>query len=71
MLSISILTSTIQIVDKRSAVLGLAGNREKQIAVNCDHSLICKFASMDDPACELAIGTIAAELKRALNLQSE
>ncbi|RYC82197.1 hypothetical protein BFJ63_vAg14905 [Fusarium oxysporum f. sp. narcissi] len=54
------------IVDKQSATLNLPGTREKQIAMHADHSTICKFDSLDSPACELVLGTIADEVDRAL-----
>jgi len=56
----------LQIVDKKSAVLNLPGNREKQIAVDADHITICKFSSPNDLACELVLGTIEIQLNRAL-----
>ncbi|KAM0293719.1 hypothetical protein ACHAPM_011519 [Fusarium culmorum] len=54
------------IVDKKSATLNLPGTREKQIAMEADHSTICKFDSLDSPGCELVLGTIADEIERAL-----
>ncbi|KAK4643734.1 hypothetical protein QC761_0070960 [Podospora bellae-mahoneyi] len=54
------------IVEKKSAVLNLPGSREKQVPVNADHSSICKFDSPDDPECQLVLGTIAEELRRAV-----
>lgn len=30
-------------MDRKSATLGLAGTRERQIALDADHSKICKF----------------------------
>lgn len=63
------LTSQSQIVDKKSATLNLPGTREKQVAMHSDHSSICKFDSASNPACELAIGTIATELECALELE--
>ncbi|KAH7233835.1 uncharacterized protein BKA55DRAFT_598050 [Fusarium redolens] len=56
------------IVDKKSATLNLPGTREKQIAMQADHSTICKFESADSPACELVLGTIADEVDRALTM---
>ncbi|RKK30690.1 hypothetical protein BFJ66_g16191 [Fusarium oxysporum f. sp. cepae] len=56
------------IVDKKSATLNLPGTREKQIAMHADHSTICKFDSLDNPACELVLGTIADEVDRALTM---
>jgi hypothetical protein len=37
------------VVDKHSATLGLPGSREKQIALDADHSRMCKFESNKDP----------------------
>jgi hypothetical protein len=37
--------SLVQIVDKRSATLGLAGVRERQIPMDADHTSVCNFAS--------------------------
>lgn len=39
-----------QIVDKKSACLGLGGSREKTVALPADHRRICKFtdAEADD-----------------------
>jgi len=37
--------------------------------MHADHSSICKFSAADDPACELVIQTIAADVERALRLQ--
>ncbi|KAH7336682.1 hypothetical protein BKA65DRAFT_38167 [Rhexocercosporidium sp. MPI-PUGE-AT-0058] len=40
------------IVDKRSATLGLAGVRERQIPMEADHNSVCKFASAEGDAYE-------------------
>jgi hypothetical protein len=37
--------------------------------MEADHSFICKFDSADSLACELVVGTITAELERALELE--
>ncbi|RYP18627.1 hypothetical protein DL765_003834 [Monosporascus sp. GIB2] len=58
------------IVDKDSATLGLPGSREKQVATHADHSSICKFDSVDTSACKLVLGTIATEIARALEIES-
>jgi hypothetical protein len=34
-------------VDKKSATLGLAGVRERQIPMEADHNGVCKFASAE------------------------
>ncbi|KAH6881069.1 hypothetical protein B0T10DRAFT_551364 [Thelonectria olida] len=56
------------IVDKKSATLNLPGTREKQVAMHADHSAICKFESADSLAGRLILGTIATEIKRALEM---
>jgi hypothetical protein len=61
----TVLTYILQIVDKKSATLNLAGTREKTVPSNADHSSICKFAS-EDMRFELAIETIVSEMQRAL-----
>ena len=39
-----------QIVDKESAVLGLAGSREEVISLQADHGNLCKYESETDPS---------------------
>jgi hypothetical protein len=39
-------------VDRKSATLGLPGTRERQIAMDTDHSHICKFERDDDDTYE-------------------
>lgn len=34
-------------MDKKSATLGLAGARERQIPMEADHNGVCKFASAE------------------------
>lgn len=34
-------------MDKKSATLGLAGVRERQIPMEADHNSVCKFASAE------------------------
>ena len=41
------------------------------MAVDADHSAICKFDSTDSPECRLVLKTIAAEVKRGLELVRE
>ena len=57
-----------QIVDKVSATLSLAGHREDQVAVDADHSSICKFASLQEKDCRLVLKTIAVGIEEALKL---
>ncbi|KAJ8130607.1 hypothetical protein O1611_g3021 [Lasiodiplodia mahajangana] len=47
------------VVDRKSALLGLPGTRERQIPVDADHSGICKFASIEDPRYILVEDNIA------------
>ena len=42
-----ILTTSLQIVEKDSARLGLTGERETRIGLAADHSNICRFESQD------------------------
>lgn len=43
------MTQSLQVVvDAQSAKLGLAGHRETQLAIDADHSGICKFEAADD-----------------------
>ena len=37
--------------------------------MHADHSSICKFSAGDNPACELAMKTIAMDVERALNMR--
>lgn len=37
----------LQVVDQKSATLGLSGKRERQIAMDADHENICKFQAID------------------------
>jgi hypothetical protein len=39
-----------------------------QVAVDADHSAICKFDSADSGACRLVLNTIAAQIGQALEL---
>ncbi|KAK2749871.1 hypothetical protein FQN57_005287 [Myotisia sp. PD_48] len=57
-----------RIVERKSAILGLSGSRETQLAIQADHSTICKFSASDDPCLELVMGTIVTDMGRALKL---
>ncbi|KAK4228062.1 hypothetical protein QBC38DRAFT_167932 [Podospora fimiseda] len=59
------------IVDKISATLGHPGSREKQVAMDADHSSICKFDTENNVLCEMALNTITAELERALDQRKD
>lgn len=46
------------IVDQKSATLGLPGSREESIALEANHSNICKFPDADDDNYEQVIGNL-------------
>ncbi|OTB11225.1 hypothetical protein K445DRAFT_26789 [Daldinia sp. EC12] len=54
------------VVDQNSAILGLPGTREKQIALDKDHRNICKFSSHDDPEYQQVAGNIASMVDSAI-----
>ena len=54
-----------QIVDKKSATLGLPGAREEQIALDADHSNVCKFKSAEDDNYEQVSGNLVELVKAA------
>jgi hypothetical protein len=56
----------IQVVDRKSALLGLPGTRERQIPVDADHRDICKFASDEDPRYKLVEDNIAQMVRDAI-----
>jgi hypothetical protein len=56
----------VQVVDKSSATLGLPGTREKKIAVDADHSHICKFDRGDDDSYEQVEDNIVELIKNAI-----
>ncbi|KAI0908384.1 hypothetical protein F4823DRAFT_599089 [Ustulina deusta] len=47
------------VVDRKSALLGLPGTRERQIPLDADHRGICKFASDKEPRYKLVEDNIA------------
>lgn len=55
-----------QIVDKKSATLGLPGTREVSIGLDSDHDGICKFSSVTDDMYEQVSGNIVELVKRAI-----
>lgn len=55
-----------QIVDKRSAVLGLAGSREEIIALEADHSNLCKYESAEDPLYIQVAGNIKSMMRKII-----
>jgi hypothetical protein len=67
----SLIIFFIQIVDKRSATLGLPLDRETQIALNANHSDICKFEAIESDDYELVEENIVELAERALNAVAE
>ncbi|KAK0621967.1 hypothetical protein B0T17DRAFT_307871 [Bombardia bombarda] len=61
-----LLTLTQLIVPKKSAVLGLAPEREKQIGLAADHSGICKFSSPSDPMYQQVSDNITTMIDEAI-----
>lgn len=58
------------IVDKTSSTLNLPGSREKQVALDADHSDICKFEPNDNMG-TLVLDTIEMEAEKSLNMDTE
>jgi hypothetical protein len=56
----------LQIVDKRSATFGLPLSRETQIALDANHSDICKFEAIDSDDYEQVEDNIVELARRAL-----
>lgn len=56
----------MQIVDKKSATLGLPGTRETSIGLDSDHDGICKFSSATDDMYEQVSGNIIDLVERAV-----
>ena len=50
--------------------MNLAGTQEKQVAMHADHSSICKFRAGDDSGMRVGMETIAADVERALQLET-
>jgi hypothetical protein len=53
-------------VDRKSAVLGLPGTRERQIPIDADHRTICKFADPEDPRYKLVEDNIVQMISGAI-----
>lgn len=53
-------------VDRKSAILGLCTTREAQVAVEADHSQICKFSGDADSAYRGVSDRIAAMIREAI-----
>ncbi|KAK6952740.1 hypothetical protein Daesc_005034 [Daldinia eschscholtzii] len=58
------------VVDQNSAILGLPGTREKQIALDKDHRNICKFSSHDDPEYQQVADNIASMVYSAIRARA-
>jgi hypothetical protein len=58
-------------VDKKSATLNLPGVREKQIALETDHSGVCKFASADGDDYEQVSFNLDRLVKSAVKFAAE
>jgi hypothetical protein len=56
----------LQVVDKKSATLGLSIKREIQIGLDTDHSTICKFGAKHDDAYKLVEDNIIGLVEKAL-----
>jgi hypothetical protein len=61
----------VQIVDKKSATLGLPGTRETQIALDRNHANICKFDHINSDDYEQVIENLDDFAERALNVVAE
>ncbi|KAH6671182.1 hypothetical protein B0J14DRAFT_595495 [Halenospora varia] len=59
------------IVDKKSATLGLPGDREKQIPLEADHSGVCKFASADGDDYEYVSSNLVRLVESAVESAAE
>lgn len=60
----------LQIVEPSSATLGLSGTRETRIAMNADHSRICKFENVNDDGYKQVIENLAELVDSATGLVS-
>ena len=65
------ITDRAQIVDEVSATLGLPGGRETQIAVEANHSTICKFSSATDDNYEQVADNLVDLVERAVEAVEE
>jgi hypothetical protein len=61
----------VQIVDKKSATLGLAGVRERQIPMEANHNGVCKFASADGDDYERVSFNLVRLVKAAIKAAAE
>jgi hypothetical protein len=58
-------------VDKKSATLGLAGVRERQIPMEADHNGVCKFASAEGDDYEQVSFNLVKLVKSAIESAAE
>lgn len=58
-------------MDKKSATLGLSGLRERQLALDADHSGVCKFDSAEGDDYEQVSYNIGWLVKSALKAAAE
>ncbi len=58
-------------MDQKSATLGLAGTREIQIAIDADHTTICKFDSPENDAYDQVIDNLVALANSATRAYEE
>lgn len=56
----------MQIVEQKSATLGLPGERETQIAIDADHANVCKFPSIDGDDYEQVADNLVDLAERAV-----
>lgn len=54
-------------MDQKSATLGLPSDREQQIALDANHSNVCKFESIDDDDYEQVKENISMMIREALD----
>ena len=60
-----------QIVDQKSATLGLAGLRERQIPMDANHTDVCKFSSADGDDYDQVSYNLVRLTKRAVEAVAE
>ena len=58
-------------MDPKSATLGLAGLRERQIAMDADHTGVCKFESAEGDDYELVSFNLVRLVKSAVKTAAE
>ena len=58
-------------MDPKSATLGLPGHRERQIALNADHTGVCKFESAEGDDYELVSFNLVRLVKSAVKAAAE